>query len=349
MPMKALLLAGGLGTRLRPLTENLPKPMALVGNRPWLEHLVLHLKQQGISEFVIAVKHYPDMIQRHFGDGSAFGVRIDYAVEQTLLGTAGAIKNAEALLGDRFLVVNADIIHEVAILPLFDFHLQHGGAVTIGLTEVDDPSQYGVVRQTPDGRIIEFVEKPPRDQAPSNRINAGLYVMEKSVLDWIPKDREVSVEKETFPLLIAQNLGVYGKTIDGYWMDMGTTQRYRKLHWDLLDRTCKLPLDGKEQGKGIWIGEGTQVGAGVLFVPPVLIGKRVHIGERSVIGPYAVIGDGCEIGKHTRLSETILWNGCKVHNEAQLNRCIFGYGLELDSSHILYEAVMNRVAGGRNA
>ncbi|WP_018133112.1 nucleotidyltransferase family protein [Effusibacillus pohliae] len=343
--MKALLLAGGLGTRLRPLTENLPKPMAPVGNRPWLEHLILHLKQQGIQEFVIAVKHYPEIIQNRLGDGRSLGVRIEYSVEESLLGTAGAIKHAEDLLSDRFLVVNADIIHQVSILPLLEYHIQHKGLVTIGLTEVEDPSHYGVVEQNAFGEILRFVEKPALHEAPSKLVNAGIYVMEKEALQWIPKNREVSIERETFPLLIEQKAGVYGKTIEGYWLDMGTKDRYRKLHWDLLDRKFALPLKEKPQGNGIWLGEHTTVGSGVLFVPPVVIGDHVHIGERSVIGPYAVIGDRCEIGKHVRCSETILWDDCKVHDAAQLKNCIFGYGLEVGASHILHEAVINRMAG----
>lgn len=341
--MKALLLAGGLGTRMRPLTEGMPKPMAPVGNRPWLEHVLLHLKEQGISEFVMAVKHYPDVIRNHFGDGRRYGVRIDYAEETKLLGTAGAIKNAEPLLGDRFLVLNADIIHLTDLMPLLEFHDAHGGAVTIGLTDVEDPSQYGVVEQTSSGRIVRFVEKPPRHEAPSNRINAGVYIMEKRALEWIPPGRETSIERETFPLLIERGLGVYGTPFRGYWMDMGTRDRYRKVHWDLLDRKLALPLKGKEQGKGIWVGEHTDVGSGVLFVPPVLIGSRVRIGDRSVIGPYAVIGDDCEFGRGVRCSETILWDRCKVSHGTQLNHCIFGTGLEIGSSHIMVEAVMKRM------
>jgi mannose-1-phosphate guanylyltransferase len=341
--MKALLLAGGLGTRMRPLTERLPKPMAPVGNRPWLEHLVLHLKEQGIRDFVIAVKHYPEMIRNYFGDGTRWGVHIDYSLETSLLGTAGAIKNAEPLLGDRFLVVNADIIHQVSLTPLLDAHLTSGGLVTIGLTEVDDPTHYGVVQQTEAGRIERFVEKPSRGEAPSNRINAGLYVMEKEVLSYIPIGKEVSIERETFPLLIEKQLGVFGAPIEGYWMDMGTSDRYRKVHWDLLDRKLDLPLKGKEQGNGIWVGENVSIGAGVLLVPPVLIGDRVRIGDRSIVGPYVVIGDDCELGKGVRCAQTILWENCKVSHAAQLNHCIFGNGLEIGSSHLLYEAVMNRV------
>jgi len=344
--MKALLLAGGLGTRLRPLTEHWPKPMALVANKPWLKHVVLQLKDEGIRDIVIAIKHASDIIQEYFGDGSRWGVRIEYSLEETLLGTAGAIKHAEKLLGDRFVVLNADIIQKTSIRRLAEFHEKTGALATIGLTEAEDPSHYGVVEQTGDGRVLRFVEKPPKHEAPSNRINAGIYVMEKEALAYIPPNREVSIERETFPRLIDTDRGVYGLLLDGYWLDMGTTQRYRKLHRDVLDRTFPLPLPGKEQGKGIWLGEDVVVGSGVLFVPPVLIGDRVQIGDRSVIGPYTVIGNDCVIGSQVRCTESILWDRCKVHHGAQLNHCIFGFDLELGANYLLHEAVMNRVPGG---
>ncbi|WP_123039301.1 nucleotidyltransferase family protein [Cohnella candidum] len=341
--MKALFLAGGLGTRLRPLTENLPKPMALVGNRPWLEHLLLHYKEQGVSEFVIAVKYYREMIESHLGDGSKYGVRIDYAVEKELLGTAGAIKNAEPLLSDRFIVVNADIIHQVDLASALKFHENHGGAVTICLTEVEDPSHYGVVEQDGDGRIFRFVEKPKKEEAPSNRINAGIYIMERRALDHVPAGQPVSIEKETFPLLIENGSGVYGHPIGGYWMDMGTKARYRQLHWDLLDRRFPLPIDGQDgEEKGIWLGENVRVGQGVLFVPPVMIGNDVTIGDRSVIGPYSVIGNGSRIGSGVRMTQSILWDRCKIRSGAQLNECIFGSGMQV-GPHILHEAVCNRI------
>lgn len=341
--MNALLLAGGLGTRLRPLTEQMPKPMALVANRPWLEHLIIRLKNQGIRDFVLAVKHYPEQIRDYFGDGSKWGVSIRYAVEQTLRGTAGAIKNAEPYLDRQFLVVNADIVHETELPDVVEYHRQHGGMVTIGLTEVEDPSHYGVVEQDGSGRILRFVEKPRLEEAPSNRVNAGIYVMERTALQYIPEDREVSIERETFPLLIQEGAGVYGKVISGYWMDMGTKDRYRQIHWDLLNRTCGLPISGEEQGSGIWLGEDCEIAPGALLVPPVLVGNRVTIGERSIIGPFAVIGDDCEIGRNVRCSETIMWDRCKVNDAIHLNNCIFGYELELGSKQILHEAVMNRM------
>jgi len=344
--MKAILLAGGLGTRLRPLTENLPKPMASVGNRPWLEHLLLHYRNQGIREFVIAVKHYRLMIESHLGDGSKYGVRIDYAVEKELLGTAGAIKNAEALLGDRFVVVNADIIHQIDLASALQFHDRHGGAVTICLTEVDDPSHYGVVVTTAAGEITRFVEKPKPAEAPSNLINAGIYLMDRRALDYIPSGRAVSIEKETFPLLIADNCGVYGHPIGGYWMDMGTTARYRQVHWDLLDRRFPLPIESEsrlgDSEQGIWLGGNVRTGQGVLLIPPVMIGNDVTIGDRSVIGPYAVIGSGSRIGSNVRIARSILWDRCEIRSGAQLQECIFGSGSQA-GPHILHQAVCNRI------
>jgi mannose-1-phosphate guanylyltransferase len=339
--MKALLLAGGFGTRMRPLTERLPKPMAPVGNRPWLEHLIAGLKEQGIREFVIAVKHYPERITEYFGDGRKWGVSIRYAQEPVPLGTAGAIKNAEAWLDGRFVAINADVVHRADIRALVAEHERSGALVTIGLVEVADPSQFGVVEQTEDGRIVRFVEKPPREQAPSNRINAGIYIMEPEILKKIPAGREVSIERETFPQLIAEGFRVQGAKVDGYWMDMGTSERYRRIHWDLLDGKLKLDLEERERGGGIRIGEGTEIAQGAMLVPPVLVGSRVKIGERAVVGPYAVIGDDCVIGRGAKIVHSILWDRCTAAEAAQLNRCIVGSGLKIGSRHLLHEAVVN--------
>ncbi|MCL6633033.1 MAG: NDP-sugar synthase [Alicyclobacillus herbarius] len=322
--MKALLLAGGLGTRLRPLTENLPKPMAPIANRPWLEHLILHLKEQGIEELVVAARHCADVIRQHFGDGRRFGVHMAYAIEPFPLGTAGAIKNAERWLGDRFLVINADILHLPQVLPLLEFHRRHDGVATIALTEVDDVSQYGVVEQTHTGEIVRFVEKPTPAEAPSNRINAGWYVFDAEVFDFIPAGREVSVERETFPTLIAKGAGVYGYVTGGYWQDMGTPQRYRQAHWDMLDGRLPVARRGKQVQEGVWIGDGVTFAPGALLVPPVLIGDGVVVGEHALIGPYAVIGDNCYISARAHVSRSILWNGSSIREKTRVSNTIFG-------------------------
>lgn len=323
--MQALLLAGGLGTRLRPLTEHLPKPMAPVVNRPWLEHLIKHLQSQGLSDFVIAVKHNADIIRNHFGDGRRLGVNIAYSQEPELLGTAGAIKYAEPLLtADRFIVVNADIIHHVDLLPLLEFHQSSGALVTIGLTEVEDPSQYGVVQQTPSGRILRFVEKPPRHKAPSNRINAGIYVMEKEALAWIPAGREVSIERETFPLLIRKGLPVYGCAVRGYWLDMGTHDRYLALHRDALDGKIDLQLPYPRKMEGVWIGENTNISSHAMLIPPVVIGPGTRVERGAVIGPYAVLGENVTVQSDSRCAHSVILPGTRLAENRVFRYAIVG-------------------------
>ncbi|HEY8528427.1 MAG TPA: NDP-sugar synthase [Paenibacillaceae bacterium] len=340
--MKALLLAGGLGTRLRPLTEHLPKPMALVMGRPWLDHLIRHYRDQGISRFVIAVQHRKELIQAWVGDGSRYGVSVEYSEEKELLGTAGAVKNAEPLLGERFVVVNADIAHRIDLNAALHFHERHGGAATICLTRVEDPSSYGAVALGPQGEILDFVEKPGKDEAPSNLVNAGVYILERRVLDHIPAGHPVSIEKETFPLLIRLGCGVFGHPLDGYWMDMGTQERYRQLHWDVLDGRFPLECGWKKRGdKNIRMGEHVRIAADALLIPPVVLGDRVTIGGRSIIGPYAVIGSDCRIGRGVRIAHSILWDNCHVRTGAQLNRCILGFGMRVGPD-ILHEAVCYR-------
>lgn len=323
--MQALLLAGGLGTRLRPLTEHLPKPMAPVVNRPWLEHLIKHLHSQGLSDFVIAVKHNAEIIRNYFGDGRRLGVNIAYSQEPELLGTAGAIKNAEPLLStDRFIAVNADIIHHVDLKPLLEFHQSSGAIVTIGLTEVDDPSQYGVVQQTPSGRILRFVEKPPRHKAPSNRINAGIYVMEKEALAWIPRGREVSIERETFPLLIRKGLPVYGCTVRGYWLDMGTHDRYLALHRDALDGKVGLRPPYPMKTEGIWIGRNTNISNRAKLIPPVVIGHGTRIERGAVVGPYAVLGENVAVQPNSRCSHAVVLSGSRLEGNRAFRYTIVG-------------------------
>lgn len=340
--MKALLLAGGLGTRLRPLTENLPKPMAPIANKPWLEHLIIHLRKQGVDQFVVACHHYSEVIRNYFGEGQNLGVKMEYAIEPFPMGTAGAIKNAKDFFHETFLVVNADIVHLPELLPLLEFHYRHKGMATIALTEVEDPTSYGVVEQDKNGQILRFVEKPSREEAPSNRINAGLYVLEPSIMNHIPSNQEVSIERQTFPFLIENKTGVYGKVINGYWFDMGTPSRYRQIHWDVLDRRSPLTIMGREYQKGVWIGEGSKIGNEVRFIPPVLIGKSVKVGDKAVIGPYAVIGDHCHIGKGVKFSSSILWDRSTIGDHCQIKESILAHKTSLSSGKLLNHSIINQ-------
>ncbi|PTQ57846.1 MAG: Mannose-1-phosphate guanylyltransferase [Candidatus Carbobacillus altaicus] len=342
--MQALLLAGGMGTRLRPLTDDLPKPMAPLGGRPWLESLVTHLRSSGVRDIVMTIKHFPEVIEKHFGDGSRYGVRIVYAREEKLLGTAGAIKNAEKYLEDRFLVINADVVHLWDVEALYAAHTRHGGWATIALTEVEDPSAYGVVALNANDEIIRFVEKPRREEAPSHLINAGAYVLEKKVLSLIPKDTEVSIERETFPHLIALHKGVFGHTITGYWMDMGTPERYKQTHWDLLDGAFNLPLLPPEREPGIYVGRRVRIAKETTLHPPVVIGDGTIIEEGSVIGPYAIIGSGVVIGKGSTVSRAILWKGARVAHFCQIKDAVLGSDTDMTAGLILNGGIVRRIS-----
>jgi len=338
--MQALLLAGGMGSRLRPITEDLPKPMVPLGNRPWLASLILHLRKVGVSRFVLAVKHHAHVIEEYFGDGSSLGVEIRYAREREFLGTAGAMKNAEPYLEDRFLVVNADIVHLVNLERLLAFHAEHGGAVTIGLTEVEDPSAYGVVAQGERGEILRFVEKPKIEEAPSRRINAGVYVLERRVLDAIPRGREVSIEREIFPRLIAEGAGAYGLPLDGYWMDIGTPERYRQAHWDLLDGAYRLPEFPAGAKSGIYAGRRVRIGKNVRLVPPLLLSDDVVVEDDAVVGPYAILGEGVRVGRGATVTRTILWRRARVGELSHLSETIGCEGVETPPAYTVHAAIL---------
>jgi mannose-1-phosphate guanylyltransferase len=200
------------------------------------------------------------------------------------------------------------------------------------------------VEQDSTGAILRFVEKPEPEEAPSNRVNAGIYVMEKTALRWIPRGREVSIERETFPMLIEQGAGVYGKTISGYWMDLGTKERYRQAHWDLLNQELRLKLDAEEREPGIWIGRNVRLGNGVLLLPPVLAGDDVTIGDGAVVGPYSVIGKGCKIGKGANILHSIVWSDCRLPDGVRVEDSIVGQGVELEPNGKYVDEVLNRTA-----
>jgi len=326
---RAILLAGGLGTRLHPLTQELPKPMVPVLGRPWLEHLIERLAAAGIADIVLSLRHGKDVVVEHFNSNPPQGVRLHYAVEPLPLGTGGAIRFAAGAVtgGDGpFLVFNADVVQTFDIRGLLDFHRQRGAHVTIALVEVEDPSAYGAVELDAEGRVLRFVEKPRPGQTASRLVNAGIYVFEPEVLRWIPPGREVSVERETFPALVAAGLRVYGFPCQGYWKDIGTRQRYLELHRDVLAGRCSLPVPGTPSRPGVWLGEGVTVPPSVQLVPPVALGPGTAVEQGARLGPWVVTGAGCRIGAGAQVSETVLWDRAQVCARVVLRRSVLGFG-----------------------
>jgi mannose-1-phosphate guanylyltransferase len=307
--VRAIVLVGGLGTRLRPLTLSVPKQMLPVGNRPMIEEVVGHLARHGIDDVVLSLGYKPDVFQAHYPDGTCAGVRLHYAVEPERLDTAGAIRFAADVAGVReaVLVLNGDVLTELDVGALVRFHEGHGGRATIALTPVEDPSAFGVVPTDADGRVLAFIEKPPRDEAPTNLINAGTYVLEPDVVSRIPTGRPVSIERAVFPGLAEAGL-LFAMASDAYWVDTGTPAQYLKAHLDLLDgRWGDVPTavdpDAEVAGGATversFLGAGCRVADGADVVESVLlhgatVGKGAVV-RRSILGPGADVGPGAVV------------------------------------------------------
>ncbi|MBX6395371.1 MAG: NDP-sugar synthase [Alicyclobacillaceae bacterium] len=323
--MKALVLAGGKGTRLRPLTEKLPKPMVPVANRPQLEHLLLLLRQHGIDEVVITLGYCGQEIADYFRDGTDLGIRIAYVREDSLLGTGGAIVQAKHHFDDTFLVCNADIVTDLNVSELIHFHLERNAMVTIATTWVEDPTPYGLVETDSHGRIRRFLEKPSLEEVTTNYINAGMYVLEPAALEWFPLRTPLSIEREVFPRLLERGKPMYAYKSENYWIDMGTPEKYLLLHRHLLSRIASLP-GCVIPDDGVAIDEKARVHAGAKVVGPVLIGPGAEILPGATVGPFAVIGKDTRVASGATVRESVLWNGVRVGDGAQLIGSVVGEG-----------------------
>jgi mannose-1-phosphate guanylyltransferase len=307
--VKAVVLVGGFGTRLRPLTETRPKQMLPIVNRAMIEHVVDHLASHGIDEAVLSMGYRPDAFADAYPDSTCNGVALQYAIEPEPLDTAGAIRFAARFAGidERFVVVNGDVLTDLDLRALVDFHEEHGGEGTIALHQVEDPSAFGVVPTDDDGCVLAFVEKPPRDEAPTDLINAGTYVLEPSVLDRIADGRKVSIEREVFPAMVADGV-LYAMSGDTYWIDTGTHAKYLSSQLDLLDGVRGEPVDGVAADAVVADGakvERSVVGSGasiaddaVVTNSVVLAGARVGAGaviDGSILGVDAAVGAGARV------------------------------------------------------
>src|SRR5687767_14691398 len=253
-------MAGGEGTRLRPLTSNQPKPMMPIANRPMMEHIVELLKEHGFEDIVVTVAFLANTIRNYFGDGSEFGVRMVYATEESPLGTAGSVRNAmEELKDERFLVISGDVLTDIDLSAVVKFHEERGSMATIGLKAMENPLEFGIVITNEDGSIERFLEKPGWGQVFSDTINTGIYVLEPEIFDHIEADKPVDFSSEVFPELLEQGKPVFGYVADGYWEDVGTLEAYNKAHQDILDRKVDIRIEGFEMGHGVWLGEGSEI------------------------------------------------------------------------------------------
>jgi mannose-1-phosphate guanylyltransferase len=300
--MQALVLVGGEGTRLRPLTLTRPKPALPLVDRPFIRVIVDWLARHGVDEVVMACGFRAEDLRSALGDEVPGGARIHYVGEDEPLGTAGPVRLAaeRGVLGERFMVLNGDLLSDLDLTALQQTHAARDAVATLALYPVDDPSAYGLVRRGPDDEVLGFVEKPDPDQIDTDEISAGAYVLERSVLDLIPPGRAVSIEREVFPRLVGQ--GLYGCRLDGYWMDIGTPERYLQATWDILEG--RVTTDVEPRGDGVLVvGDAT-------------------VADGATIGPRAVVRSDCRIGEGATVTESVLLDGCRLENGAEVRGAI---------------------------
>jgi mannose-1-phosphate guanylyltransferase len=345
--MKAVILVGGEGTRLRPLTYNTTKAMVPVLNKPFLEHLLSYIKGHGVTDIILALSYLPHHIQGHFGDGAKMSLSLSYFIEKEPLGTAGAVKNAESYLDDTFLMLNGDVFTDLDITAMIEFHRERKAEVTIATTPVDDPTAYGLIETDADGRITRFLEKPSWEEVTTNMVNAGIYVLEPDILTRIPPQKNVSIEKETFQQLLAQGKLMYAYSSSAYWLDMGTPEKYLRLNHDLL--LGKAPSLFRATG-GVQTGDGSQVSPSADIKAPVIIGEECVIGPEVVIKGPAVLGPKCEIDQGATIDGAVLWDDVMVGKKVTLRNCIAASHSEIhQGSEVLDNCVLgDKVVVGKN-
>jgi mannose-1-phosphate guanylyltransferase len=321
--VQAIVLVGGEGTRLRPLTSDVPKPAVTLVDRPFLAYAIEWLAAHGVTEIVLACGFLPDVLREALGDEERHaGVTITYVAEPEPLGTAGAIRFAAEALGDRleerFFALNGDVLADLDLSALLRAHEERGAGATIGLHPVDDSSAYGLVRCDQEGRVLEFLEKT--GEAVPGEINAGAYVLERSVLDLVPSGRAVSIEREVFPRLVGE--GLCGLLLPGYWMDIGTPERYLQASWDILEGRVETEVEPTSPG--------------------CLVDAGAAVDSEARLGERAVVSSGCRIDAGAELSEAVLLAGCTVERGARVERSILAPGATVEAGAQLVNTVVGR-------
>ncbi|HKC07444.1 MAG TPA: NDP-sugar synthase [Methylomirabilota bacterium] len=329
----AVILAGGQGTRLRPLTLTTPKPVVPLLNIPFIAYQLALLRQHGITDVVLSCSYMVDEIRRIMGDGAAHGVHLRYAVETDPLGTAGGVRNAVDLVRGLVVVLNGDVLADLDLSAMLRFHAERGSRATLYLTRVADPSLYGLVELEADGRVRSFVEKPLPGQARVDTVNAGVYALDREVVAAIPTGRAVSIERETFPGLLRDRVPFFGWVAGNYWLDIGSPAKYRQGQLDLLAGRVTSPLapvGAAPDGRAI--APGVQVAPDATVTGPCVVGAGTRVESGARVGPNAVLGAGCVVGAGARVEGAILWDGVVVGPGAVLRDCIVGAGARIGAN-----------------
>ena len=337
--MKAVILAGGEGTRLRPLTLSTPKPVAPVVDRPFLRHQLDMLSRAGIREVVFSVAYRPERVQAVFGDGRDLGMHIRYAVEESPLGTGGAVRNALDLLDERTVVLNGDVLTDVDLAAIVSRHDAEKAAATILLTPVPNPAAYGLVETDGSGRVLRFLEKPRPEQITTDQINAGIYVLETGVLGLMAAGVNLSIERYFFPALLERGDKVLGPVHRGYWIDIGTPEKYLQVHRDILNGRFPVPLHGEPRAEG-FVHRDAVVAEGALLDGHFYVGPGCRVAAGARIGPDTVLVADVRVEHGAYVRDSVLWSGVSVASDCQLDGCLVGPGVRLGRSSVLRNAAL---------
>src|SRR5947208_4925861 len=327
--MKAVVMAGGEGTRLRPLTSNQPKPMVPVVGKPCMEHILERLREHGMDEVIVTVAFLPQAIRSYFGEGETLGMEIAYSVEESPLGTAGSVRLAAKQLDETFLVISGDALCDVDLSALIAFHRERGAAVTIGLKSVENPLEFGIVVTDEDGRVERFLEKPSWSQVFSDTINTGIYVLEPEVLQHVPTDRPYDFSKELFPLLLEMGRPIYGHVFDGYWQDIGDLDQYRQANFDALDERVRLEITGIRIRGNVWMGDGVDLDDLEAIEGPAYLGNYCRVARGAHIGPYTVLSSSVTVRERGRVVRSIVDTSTYVGRSTDVVGAIVGRRCDL--------------------
>lgn len=343
-------MAGGFGTRLRPLTCNIPKPMVPVANKPMMEHIIWLLKSHGINQITATLFYQPEQITDYFGDGSNFDVNISYRKAEADLGTAGSVKNAHDLLDSRFIIISGDVLTDFDLSSALSFHIKKKSNATILLTRSANPLQFGVVLTDEENRIYRFLEKPSWGEVFSDTINTGIYILEPEILDLIPSGEEFDFSKNLFPLLLEREVPLYGYVADGYWRDIGNLNEYQDVHFDVLRGLVKIPIEG-HKNSNVTVGQNSRVETDSRHLTgTVIIGKNCRIHRDAVIS-NSVIGDNCEILPGAVIRNSVIWSGSQIGTRAELSSDVISNDCVVGDEAILAENVFvgNKCVIGRKS
>lgn len=335
--MKAVIMAGGQGARLRPLTCNIPKPMMPILDKPVMEYAIELLKKNGITDIAITLQYLSDDIVSYFENGKRFGVNLNYFMEEYPLGTAGSVKNAEKFLDDTFIVLSGDALTDIDISKAISYHKKKNAIGTLVLKEVPVPLEYGVVVTDKEGKVTGFLEKPSWSEVFSDKVNTGIYILEPEIFNYYQQNQKFDFSNDLFPILLNNNEPIYGYIAQGYWCDIGNIQQYIKCHFDILKGIVKVKIKGERYRDGIWIGDNCEISTKANITSPSYIGSNTKVYAGAKIGPYTVLGKNNIVSSGATIKRSIAFDNCYIGDNTQVRGAVLCKNVQLESKSAIFE------------